>query len=384
MTIPNRKDSSWMTEDLETFRTSIRKLFEREFVPHREKWLQQRVVDRSAWKIAGEAGILCPSTPEAYGGAGATFAYDAVILEELEYAALSGFALMLHNSVIAPYILHHGTEEQKLRWLPGMATGEIVTAIAMTEPGAGSDLRGVKTVAEKTASGYRITGQKTFISNAQYADLVLVVCKTGTIMGGQGISLIAVEAGSDGYARGRNLKKIGFEMSDTLELFFDGVEVPEENLLGGAEGQGFGMLMKELPQERLMIAIGAVAAIERALSLTIDYVKERSAFGKKIIDFQNSQFVLAECKTEATVARTFLDDCIARHLRGALDAETASMAKWWCTEKQCTIIDRCLQLFGGYGYMAEYPISRMYADARIQKIYGGTNEIMKMLIARTL
>jgi acyl-CoA dehydrogenase len=385
MLILNRRPSRWMTGDLEIFRTSIRKLIGREFVPHIDKWMAQRMVDRAAWKLAGDAGLLCASIPEEYGGAGGSFAHEVIITEELEYSGIGfGFAIPLHNGIVAPYILHNGTTAQKERWLPRMAAGDMIGAIAMTEPGTGSDLQNVRTRAERMADGYRINGQKTFITNGQLADLVITVCKTDANAGAKGISLMVVERDSAGFRRGHNLEKIGFKISDTSELFYDDVPVPAENLLGGVEGQGFAMLMRELPQERLLIAVTAVAAMERALALTLDYVKERQAFGKKIIDFQNSQFVLAECKTEIAIARSFVDDCIVRHLSDELDAENASMAKWWCTDLQCKIMDRCLQLFGGYGYMEEYPISRMYVDARIQKIYGGTNEIMKILIARGL
>lgn len=381
----NRSPSRWMMEDLEIFRAAVRKLIEREFAPHIVRWIEQGKVDRDAWNVAGDAGILCASMPEDYGGAGGTFAHEAVISEELEYAGIGfGFSIALHSAIVAPYILHHGTEAQRRRWLPGMATGRIVGAVAMTEPGTGSDLQGVRTRAVRTSDGYRVQGQKTFISNGQNADLVITVCKTDPALGAKGISLVAVEADRPGFRRGRNLDKLGMAMSDTSELFFDDVEVPADNLLGGVEGQGFTMLVSELPQERLLIAIYAVAAMERAMALTLDYVRERSAFGRKIMDFQNTQFVLAECQTDTQVARTFLDDCIARHLDGQLDATTAAMAKWWTTDRQCQVVDRCLQLFGGYGYMSEYPISRMYADARAQKIYGGTNEIMKMMIARGL
>jgi acyl-CoA dehydrogenase len=381
----NRHPSRWMTEDLEIFRASVRRLIEREFVPHIDKWTEQGVVDREAWELAGDSGLLCASIPEQWGGAGGSFAHEAIISEELEYSGVGfGFSIPLHNAIVAPYILHHGTDDQRQRWLPGMASGKIVGAVAMTEPGTGSDLQAVRIRAERTDAGYRITGQKTFITNGQLADLVITVCKTDPTLGGRGISLIAVEGDRPGFRKGRNLAKIGLKMSDTSELFYDGVEVPAENLIGGVEGRGFAMLMSELPQERLVIAACAVAAIERALALTLDYVQERTAFGQRIIDFQNTAFTLAECKTEAAVARAFLDDCIERHLAGQLDTSTASMAKFWCTDRQCSIIDRCLQLFGGYGYMAEYPISRMYTDARVQKIYGGTNEIMKLVISREL
>lgn len=381
----NRPAARWMTEDLEIFRASVRKLIEREFAPHYDRWNREGIVDRDAWRVAGDAGILCVSMPEEYGGAGGTFAHEAVIAEELEYSGIGiAFSIGLHNAIVAPYYLAYGTEEQRKRWLPKFASGEYVSAIAMTEPGTGSDLQGVRTVARKTKSGYAISGQKVFITNGQLADIVLTVCKTDPAEGARGISLIAVEADRPGFRRGRNLDKIGLHASDTSELFYDDVEVPEANLLGGTEGRGFYQLMDKLVQERLLLAVSAAAAMERAVALTTEYVKERRAFGRPILDFQNTQFRLAECKTEAAVARAFMDSCIERHIAGELDAVTASMAKYWCSERQCTVVDTCLQFFGGYGYMSEYPIARMFADARVQRIYGGTNEIMKMLIARSL
>lgn len=385
MTAINRPAARWMTEDINIFRSSVRKLIEREFEPHYDRWAEQGIVDREAWQLAGDAGLLCVSMPEEYGGGGGTFAHEAVIAEELEYSGVGiGFSIGLHNAIIAPYYLAYGTEEQRLRWLPKLASGEYIAAIAMTEPGTGSDLQGVRTAARKQGDGYSITGQKVFITNGQLADLILTVCKTDPSQGAKGISLIAVEAERQGFRRGRNLDKIGLEASDTSELFYDDVHVPAENLLGGVEGRGFYQLMEKLAQERLLLAISAAAAMERAIEITSAYVKERRAFGQAIMDFQNTQFRLAECKTEATIARVFIDDCIERHMDGKLDAASASMAKWWCSQKQCEIVDTCLQFFGGYGYMSEYPISQMYKDARVQRIYGGTNEVMKLLIARTL
>jgi len=337
------------------------------------------------WNKAGEAGLLCASMPEEYGGAGGTFAHEAVINRELALAGFDTFGAPLHSGIVAPYILHYGTEDQKKRWLPKLATGEMVGAIAMTEPGTGSDLQGVRASAKKSGNGYVLNGSKTFITNGQHANLIVVVAKTDPKAGANGTSLMVVETDdAPGFRRGRKLKKLGMDAADTSELFFEDVRLPAENLLGTEEGQGFYQLMKELPQERLIVSTQAVAMMERALRLTIDYVKQRQAFGKKIIEFQNTEFTLAECKSEATVAKVFLDHCIGRHVKGELDTVTASMAKYWLTDLLGKIADRCLQLFGGYGYMDEYPISRLYRDARVLRIYAGTNEIMKLLIARGL
>ena len=377
--------SSWMTEELDVFRDQFRRFLSRDLAPHAEKWRQQKMVDRSAWKALGEMGALLPSVPEAYGGLGASFAYDAAVFEDMESIvpdALGGVSVS--SGIVAHYILNYGSEEQKRRWLPGMARGELIGAIAMTEPGTGSDLQSVRTTAQRKGNSYVINGQKTFITNGQTADLVVVVARTGG-PGAKGLSLIVVETtGNPGFKRGRNLDKIGLHASDTSELFFEDAVAPFENLLGEAEGQGFQQLMQQLPQERLIIAVGAVAAMERAVRITADYAKQRKAFGQPIIEFQNTAFKLAERKTEAMIARVFVDWCVGRLVAGDLDAVTASMAKWWCTQKQVETADECLQLHGGYGYMEEYPISRMFVDARIQKIYGGTNEVMKLLIARSL
>jgi acyl-CoA dehydrogenase len=377
--------SSWMTEELDVFRDQFRKFLARDLAPHAEKWRKQKMVDRSAWRALGEMGALLPSVPEAYGGLGATFAYDAAVFEDMTEVAPEALGgVTVSSGVVAHYILNYGSEEQKRRWLPGMARGELIGAIAMTEPGAGSDLQGVRTTARRQGNAYVINGQKTFITSGQTADLIIVVARTGG-PGAKGLSLIVIEtAGNGGFRRGRNLDKIGLHASDTSELFFEDAAAPPENLLGGEEGQGFAQLMQQLPQERLIIAVCAVAAMEPAVRLTVDYAKERKAFGKPIIDFQNTAFKLAERKTEATIARVFVDWCVERLVADDLDAVTASMAKWWCTQKQVETADECLQLHGGYGYMEEYPISRMFVDARIQKIYGGTNEIMKLLIARSL
>jgi len=374
-----------MNEELELLASSCRQFFLKECVPHYDRWEQQGCVDREIWQKAGTAGLLCASMPELYGGAGGNFAHEAVIAIEANRAGVSGLGIPLHNAIVAPYILNYGSEEQKRRWLPGMATSESIGAIAMSEPAAGSDLQGIRTTATRKGNGYVLNGQKTFITNGQLANLIIVVAKTDPALGAKGISLFVVETDAlEGFRRGRNLDKIGLKANDTSELFFDHVEVPASSLLGTEEGQGFFMLMDQLPQERLLIALHAVGRIESALDVTIDYVKSRTAFGKPIMEFQNTQFELAECKTEATIGRVFVDHCIARHLDKALDTATASMAKYWMTDLQCRIIDRCLQLHGGYGYMNEYPIARMFRDARVERIYGGTNEIMKLLIARSL
>ncbi|MEQ8281468.1 MAG: acyl-CoA dehydrogenase family protein [Parvibaculum sp.] len=377
--------SPWLTEELEILQGAVRKFYEKEFLPHSERWDEQGSVDRDAWLKAGEAGILCASIKEEYGGGGGTFAHEMVIAEEQGRIGISGFGNSVHSGIVAHYIQSYGTEDQKKKWLPKMATGEIVGGIAMTEPGTGSDLQGVKTTAKKSGNQYVVNGQKTFITNGQQANLICVVAKTDPSGGAKGTSLIMVETDEvEGFRRGRNLKKLGMKAQDTSELFFDDVKVPTSNLLGTEEGKGFFQLMQQLPQERLIIAVQACVAMEMALKYTTDYVKERTAFGQRILDFQNTQFKLAECKTEATIARVFVDDCAVKLLDGKLDATTAAMAKWWTTQKQNEIVDTCLQFFGGFGYMMEYPIAKLYADARVQKIYGGTNEIMKMLIARTL
>ena len=376
---------AWMTEELVLLEEQARRFIGAEFAPHVERWCEEGMYGREVWTKAGAAGLLCPAIPEEYGGVGGTFAHEAVIGRELSLAGFDSFGAPLHAGIVAPYILHYGTEEQKRRWLPKLATGELVGAIAMTEPGTGSDLQAVRTTAKKSGNGYALNGAKTFITNGQHANLVIVVAKTDPKEKAKGVSLMVVEtADAAGFRRGRKLKKLGLDAADTSELFFEEVALPAESLLGTEEGQGFAQLMNELPQERLIVAIHAMAMMERALELTIAYVKDRAAFGRKIIEFQNTQFVLAECKTEATVGKVFLDHCLGQHLDGKLDGATASMAKYWLTDLLGTITDRCLQLFGGYGYMDEYPISRLYRDARVMRIYAGTNEIMKLLIARGL
>jgi acyl-CoA dehydrogenase len=375
----------WMTDDLVLLEEQARRFIAAEFVPHIDRWNEEGMYDREVWIKAGAAGLLCPAVPEEYGGAGGSFAHEAVIGRELSLAGFDSFGAPLHSGIVAPYILHYGSEEQKRRWLPKLVTGELVGAIAMSEPGTGSDLQAVRTMARRTGNGYVLNGSKTFITNGQHANFIIVVAKTDASAGAKGISLVVLETeNAPGFRRGRKLAKLGLDAADTSELFFEDVQLPPENLLGGEESLGFAQLMNDLPRERLIVAVHAQAMIERALALTIDYVKERRAFDKKIIDFQNTQFVLAECKSEATIGRVFHDHCIARYLDGTLDTVTASMAKYWLTDLQGKIIDRCLQLFGGYGYMEEYPISRMYRDARVMRIYAGTNEIMKLLIARSL
>jgi len=376
---------AWMTEDVVLLEEQARRFIDAEFVPHLDRWNEAGMYDREVWTKAGAAGLLCASMPEEYGGAGGSFAHEVAINRALSLAGFDAFGAPLHSGIVAPYILHYGTDEQKRRWLPRLATGELVAAIAMTEPGAGSDLQAVRTRAVRHGNGYVLNGAKTFISNGQHANLVVVVAKTDPAAGAKGISLMVVETDEvQGFRRGRKLKKLGFDAADTSELFFEEVALPAESLLGTVENQGFAQLMSELPQERLMVAVHAQAMMERALALTIDYVKQREAFGRKLLDFQNTQFVLAECKTEATVARAFVDQCVGRLIEGALDTVTASMAKYWVTDTEGKIVDRCLQLFGGYGYMDEYPISRMYRDSRVLRIYAGTNEIMKLVIARSL
>ena len=373
-------------EDLNIFGDAAGRFFEEHAPPEATaRWREQGVVDRDLWNKAGEAGLLGLSMPEEYGGAGGDYRHEVILMEQLAKKGVDGFGISLHNAIVAPYILHYGSEEQRRRWLPGICSGELVTAIAMTEPGAGSDLQGVKTTARLDGNQYVVNGQKTFITNGQTANLIIVVAKTDPGQGARGTSLVVIETdGAEGFERGRNLHKLGMSSQDTSELFFNDVRIPTTNLLGEGEGMGFFQLMGQLPQERLNIAVGGIAVIEAALELTVDYVKQRTAFGRKLIEFQNTQFKLAECKTEATVARVFVNHCIEQHLAGKLDAATASMAKYWVSDLENKIVDECLQLFGGYGYMDEYPISRMYRDSRVQRIYGGTNEIMKLLIARTL
>ncbi|MEP6722387.1 MAG: acyl-CoA dehydrogenase family protein [Variovorax sp.] len=373
--------------DHEAFRDSFRRFIDKEIAPYHEAWEEQGYVAREVWNKAGRHGFLCMTMPEVYGGSGVDKLYSVVQMEELNARGFTGIGYTLHNELVAPYILRYGTEAQKLKFLPRLASGEMVGAIAMSEPAAGSDLQGIKSSAIKQADGsYLLNGSKTFITNGWHADLIIVVAKTNPGAGAKGTSLLLVERGMDGFAHGKRLKKLGLKAQDTAELFFDDVSVPADNLLGGEnyENKGFICLMEQLPWERIGIAISAVAASQAAIDTTIAYVKERKAFGKSIADFQNTRFTLAELQTEVQMARVFVDKCCELYLQGTLDTETASMAKYRCSDLQCKVMDECLQLHGGYGYMWDYPIARAYADARVQRIYGGTNEIMKEVIARAM
>ena len=367
----------------ELFRDAVRRFMEEEIAPHHERWETQGYVDRAAWLKAGELGFLCPTMPSEYGGSGVDRSFSCILMEEQMRIGATGPGFSLHSDIVAPYINSYGSEAQKQRWLPLMASGKVISAIAMTEPAAGSDLQGVKTRAIKDGDEWVINGAKTFITNGWNADLVIVVCKTDPELKAKGTSLILVEAGCEGFSKGRRLKKLGLKAQDTAELFFENVRVPLDNLLG-AVNQGFVYLMQELAWERLQIAVTAIAACEAAIADTVAYVRERRAFGKPIIEFQNTRFKLAELKTETQIGRVFVDRCIELVCEDKLDPATAAMAKYWCTDLQGKVMDECLQLHGGYGFMWEYPIARAYADARVQRIYGGTNEIMKELIGRTL
>lgn len=369
--------------DHEQFRDTVRKFIEREITPYHDAWEAQGYVDRSAWLAAGAAGLLCPTMPEQYGGADVDRRYSTVLIEEFARAAATGPGFSLHSEITSNYILRYANEEQKQRWLPPMARGEKISAIAMTEPGAGSDLQSIRTTALRDGDHYIVNGSKTYITNGYNSDIVIVVAKTDPGKGAKGTSLIVVEEGMAGFSKGKRLNKIGLKAQDTSELFFEDVRVPAKNLLG-REGEGFIYLMQELPWERMMIALRAVATAEAAIGWTLDFVRNRKAFGKTVFDFQTTRFKLAELRAKVRVGRSFVDDCLARVLDGTLDPVTAAMAKMWTTDMQCEVIDECLQLHGGSGYMLEYPIARAYADARVQRIYGGTNEIMKEVISRTL
>jgi alkylation response protein AidB-like acyl-CoA dehydrogenase len=370
-------------EQHEQYRDTVRRFLEKEVAPHHAKWEEDGYVDREVWLKAGKNGLLCPSMPEAYGGADADRLYSVAMFEEIARQGYTGLGFGLHNEIVAPYILKYGSDAQKIKYLPAMASGEVIGAIAMSEPSAGSDLQGIRTTARDAGDHWILNGSKTFITNGWHADLVIVVAKTDPDAGAKGTSLLLIERGMPGFEKGRRLKKAGMKAQDTSELFFDNVKVPKSNLLGDLN-RGFIYLMQELPWERLQIALSGIAAAQAAIDQTIEYTKERKAFGTTVAGFQTTRFKLAELQTEAQVARVFVDRCTELLMQGKLDTATASMAKYWVSDLQCKIIDECVQLHGGYGYMLEYPVTRAWTDARVQRIYGGTNEIMKEVIARSM
>ncbi|SPE26233.1 Acyl-CoA dehydrogenase domain protein (fragment) [Burkholderiales bacterium] len=379
-----RRITAWETDEIAAFRDMVRRFGAAEIAPQDARWRAQHHVDRDFWRKAGAVGLLCPSIPEQYGGGGGTFAHEAVVAEELAAIGCSSFGQVVHGTIVAHYLLAYGSQAQKQRWLPRLCSGELVGAIAMSEPAAGSDLQGIRCRAVRDADSYLVSGSKTFITNGSQAELVIVVVKTDAAAGAKGVSLLVVETlATPGFERGRVLDKIGMPGADTAELFFDNARVPASQLLG-QEGQGFVQLMQQLPQERLAIAVSATASMETAVAQTVEYTKQRQAFGKPLFEMQNTRFTLAECATVARVTRAFVDDCVVEHVAGRLSAAEASMAKCWATDQLGRVVDRCLQLHGGYGYMNEMPIARSFVDARVMRIYGGANEVMKELVARSL